>query len=41
MIQCIASGLPIEGAVPLGTTQEPQLWDYADGVDTLRFLMEL
>jgi len=40
-IQCIASGLPLEGAVPFGTTQEPQLWDYADGVDTVRFLMEL
>ncbi len=39
-LQCIASNeshpaLPI---VPLGSTQSPTLWDYADGVDTIEFL---
>jgi hypothetical protein len=41
-IQCIVSGNPeIEGSILPGTTQIPMPWDYADGVDTLRFLMEL
>jgi hypothetical protein len=38
-IQCIASSTGwYEGSVPFGKTQEPELWDYADGVDTLKFL---
>jgi hypothetical protein len=41
-IQCIVSVHPdLEGVVLPGTTQEPMPWDYADGVDTLRFLTEL
>ena len=41
-IQCIVSVDPeIEGAILPGTTQTPMPWDYADGVDTIRFLMEL
>lgn len=41
-IQCIVSTDPgIDGAIPPGTTQEPMPWDYADGVDTIRFLIEL
>jgi hypothetical protein len=41
-IQCIVSADPgIEGSIPPGTTQEPMPWDYADGVDTIRFLIEL
>ena len=41
-IQCIVSIIPeIEGAILPGTTQIPMPWDYADGVDTIRFLMEL
>lgn len=27
--------------VPFGHSQEPQLWDYADGVDTIAFLLSL
>jgi hypothetical protein len=27
--------------VPLGQTQNPKLWDYADGVDTMEFLVNL
>lgn len=40
-IQCIVSNAEIEGAIPLGEAQNPQLWDYADGVDTLEFLKNL
>ncbi|MCK4750401.1 MAG: hypothetical protein KAT15_25265, partial [Bacteroidales bacterium] len=41
-IQCIVSGnTEIDGAIQPGSTQIPMPWDYADGVDTIRFLMEL
>lgn len=41
-IQCIVSLDPeIRGSIPPGTTQEPMPWDYADGVDTIKFLTEL
>ena len=41
-IQCIVSTSPeIEDAILPGTTQTPMPWDYADGVDTIKFLMEL
>lgn len=41
-IQCIVAeegrlSLP---SVEMGKAQQPELWDYADGVDTLRFLLE-
>lgn len=40
-IQCCISCHPaIRGAIPPGTSQDPMPWDYADGVDTLRFLIE-
>ncbi|MDQ1088939.1 acyl-CoA reductase [Siphonobacter sp. SORGH_AS_1065] len=39
-IQCMVSK-DFPGSIPFGTTQSPQLWDYADGVDTLQFLTEL
>lgn len=41
-IQCIVSARQLvkESILP-GSTQEPMPWDYADGVDTIRFLMEL
>ncbi|MCK4562109.1 MAG: acyl-CoA reductase [Flavobacteriaceae bacterium] len=40
-IQCIVGNQNMEGIVPFGETQKPQLWDYADGVDTLAFLQKL
>ena len=40
-IQCITSELNIPGSISLGKTQEPQLWDYADSVDTIAFLLKL
>ncbi|HLV46904.1 MAG TPA: acyl-CoA reductase [Flavobacterium sp.] len=40
-IQCVVSSGWIENSIPFGTTQSPQLWDYADGVDTMNFLTNL
>ncbi|MEZ4779441.1 MAG: acyl-CoA reductase [Flavobacteriaceae bacterium] len=40
-IQCIVSDSGIEGEVHFGKSQSPQLWEYADGVDTLKFLATL
>jgi hypothetical protein len=38
-IQCIVSKMEFPGALPLGKAQQPELWDYADGVDTIAFLL--
>ena len=40
-IQCVVSKLDIDGAIALGSAQQPSLWDYADGIDTLRFLEKI
>ncbi|SEH96658.1 Acyl-CoA reductase (LuxC) [Paenimyroides aquimaris] len=40
-IQCIVSNQLIENSVPFGSTQNPALWDYADDVDTMKFLLSL
>ena len=41
-IQCIVSNdKSIDGAINFGQTQSPQLWDYADGVDVIEFLLRL
>ncbi len=41
-IQCLVSkDGALEGSVSFGNTQCPMLWEYADGVDTLRFLLGL
>lgn len=40
-IQCVVSKAGIENEVDFGKAQTPQLWDYADGVDTLAFLLKL
>ena len=40
-IQCISSNINKLDAVPLGKTQKPQLWDYADNVDTVHFLLNI
>lgn len=39
-IQVIVSNGSIKNSIPFGQTQKPQLWDYADGVDTLDFLLK-
>lgn len=39
-IQCIVSDPGFyTGAVPFGQSQNPELWDYADGIDTVSFLL--
>ncbi len=40
-IQCIVSNGFIEDEVKFGQTQLPELWDYADGINTLQFLSTL
>ena len=40
-IQCIVSNIDIEGVIAFGEAQKPALWDYADGRDTMDFLLSL
>ena len=40
-IQCVVAHNFTTEEVAFGETQTPQLWDYADGVDTLNFLFKL
>jgi len=35
-LQCVAG----HGHLPYGSTQQPELWDYADDIDTIRFLLK-
>ncbi len=39
-IQCIVGDEKM-GYIPFGKAQQPELWDYADGVDTMQFLTQL
>ena len=36
-IQCVVS----KASIPFGCAQKPNLWDYADGIDTIEFLRNL
>jgi len=38
-IQCIVSNDLIKNSISFGQTQNPHLWDYADNVDTITFLL--
>jgi hypothetical protein len=40
-IQCVVSKNLIDNSIPFGKTQKPELWDYADNVDTIAFLMKI
>ncbi|MDX6747215.1 acyl-CoA reductase [Polaribacter sp. PL03] len=40
-IQCIVARDFLENEIAFGETQNPQLWDYADGVNTLEFLSKI
>lgn len=40
-IQCIVSNGLTPNSIPFGTTQSPELWDYADNVDTISFLLTI
>ena len=38
-IQCIVSDNLIENSIKFGETQKPALWNYADNIDTISFLL--
>ena len=40
-IQCVVSNELVAKSIPFGKTQQPDLWDYADNVDTLKFLISI
>ena len=40
-IQCVVSNQLVENSLLFGTTQKPELWNYADNVDTMNFLLSL
>ena len=40
-IQCIVSQGFTENEIAFGSTQKPQLWDYADSVDSVKFLLSI
>jgi len=41
-IQCVVSNsFQIKDTISLGETQKPELWDYADNIDSLKFLTNL
>ena len=40
-IQCIVSNINSPSFTPFGQTQKPNLWDYADNINTLAFLNQL
>ncbi len=40
LIQCIVSN-ELDHTIPYGKAQQPELWDYADDVDTMAFLTKL
>lgn len=40
-IQCVVADSSFwPGAIPFGKAQMPHLWDYADGIDTMKFLTQ-
>jgi hypothetical protein len=40
-IQCIVSNNLVQNSIAFGQTQRPQLWDYADHVDTISFSLTI
>ncbi|MCB0381540.1 MAG: acyl-CoA reductase, partial [Flavobacteriales bacterium] len=40
-IQCVVTEANLPNVFKLGQAQQPTLWDYADGVDTVEFLLRL
>jgi len=40
-IQCIASKIKSLNSVPYGDLNKPKLWEYADNIDTINFLLNL
>ena len=40
-LQCIVTRDPSGNEIKIGETQKPELWNYADNVDTMAFLLQL
>ncbi|MGV3459450.1 MAG: acyl-CoA reductase [Flavobacterium sp.] len=40
-LQCIVGKSGISGELPFGEAQHPKLWDYADNIDTISFLIKI
>lgn len=40
-IQCMVTSKDLGLGIPFGSTQNPQLWDYADNADTIDFLLTI
>lgn len=40
-LQCIVSNNLVPNSIPFGQTQHPQLWDYADQIDTISFSLTI
>ena len=40
-IQCLVSSGLFDTEINFGDTQKPKLWDYADGIDTVDFLLKI
>lgn len=40
-IQCIVGNNLVQNSIAFGQTQRPNLWDYADNVDTISFLLTI
>jgi hypothetical protein len=40
-IQCVVSKIDLGNQIAFGQSQKPALWDYADGIDTIDFLLKL
>lgn len=38
-LQCVVTNEDLLQRVPFGKAQSPELWDYADGIDTIEFLL--
>ncbi|MBN8575455.1 MAG: acyl-CoA reductase [Cytophagales bacterium] len=38
---CVSANGWFTGSIPFGKAQQPELWDYADNIDTLKFLTSL
>ncbi|MDA9280530.1 hypothetical protein N9Q09_02375 [Flavobacteriaceae bacterium] len=41
LLQCIVGPSGFLNGIAFGTTQKPSLTDYADGVDTMNFILSL
>ncbi len=41
VLQCIVTNAAIENKITFGETQKPQLWNYADNIDTISFLLNI